>query len=524
MDIAADNSGAVRMFVELGFQPEALLRDHLVTPMVSCTTSSWSRTPSTSIGPGCSPPGSTRRFADARARGQRRDRRDAVARSRDRRRAAGAPHQRNRRAHIYVGDAGAGASRPAADRIRRSWNGTVRPLLPGHDPGNFTWLARRVLDEAGIERADVLGYSMGGFVAQQLAAFAPERVRRLVLVSTSCGWGGLPGRLSAFANVATPLRYWSPAFYRRTIGSRGRRPSPARCRVGRSPWRDAPPPPADDLGYLGQVLSSGGWSGLSLLGRIGQPTLVVTGDDDPLVPAANALLLAHRLPHARVFVAPGEGHPVLMDPDSAVLEPIREFLHADRLDESLAWSAGDVVGEADVRAAVSATRRQAQPWGAPSSVMRALNGQRARAASCSSARAGDSSAGCDRRLAACGRVQLPHLGVVGVVLDPGVVVVVAQVLQGRAELTRRGVALVLELAARGRVLGRSSSAVRCCRPRIGPTLSVNSVVLEDRVRDRRPHIAPRAGVPRHVVVAPVLRRHRDEPHDLRRSGGRRTRR
>jgi poly(3-hydroxyoctanoate) depolymerase len=237
----------------------------------------------------------------------------------------------------------------------------------------LAWLARRVLDEAGIERADVLGYSMGGFVVQQLAAFAPERVRRLVLVSTSCGWGGLPGRLSAFANVATPLRYWSPAFYRRTIGSlaggRARRDAEWVDRHGEMRRRHPP----TTWGYFGQVLSSGGWSGLPLLGRIGQPALVVTGDDDPLVPAANALLLAHRLPHARVFVAPGEGHLVLMDPDSAVLEPIREFLHADRLDESLAWSAGDVVGEEDVRAAVSATRRQAQPWGALSSVMRALS-------------------------------------------------------------------------------------------------------------------------------------------------------
>ena len=56
------------------------------------------------------------------------------------------------------------------------------------------------------------------------------------------------------------------------------------------------------------------------------------GDDDPLLPVANALLLAHRIPHARLLLAPGEGHLLLLDPDSAAHPAIRDFVRCDELD------------------------------------------------------------------------------------------------------------------------------------------------------------------------------------------------
>lgn len=79
-------------------------------------------------------------------------------------------------------------------------------------------LAAGVLDATGVERADVLGYSMGGIVTQQLAVDAPDRVRRIVLVATSCGVGSVPSSLIAVLNIVTPLRFMSPGFYNRTIG------------------------------------------------------------------------------------------------------------------------------------------------------------------------------------------------------------------------------------------------------------------------------------------------------------------
>ena len=235
----------------------------------------------------------------------------------------------------------------------------------------LAWLARRILEESGVSSADVLGYSLGGLVAQQLAIAYPQRVRRLVLVATSCGWGGVPGRPGAMLNVATPLRYWSPTFYRRTIGSmaggHARRDVDWVRRHGQLRQRHPP----SVWGYMGQMVGASSWSSLPALGRIKQPTLVITGDDDPLVPAANSMLLTSRLPEARLLVATGEGHLLLMDSGSAALEPIREFVAAPVHTETQVWKAARKVGAEESRAAISAAGRQLQPWGALSALMRA---------------------------------------------------------------------------------------------------------------------------------------------------------
>lgn len=253
--------------------------------------------------------------------------------------------------------------------------GTGQSATPRHPvtiPA-LAWLAGRVLEAAEVERADLVGYSMGGLVAQQLAVSEPSLVRRLVLVGTSCGWGGVPGTLGPMLNIVTPLRYWSPDFYRRTIGNlaggRARRDLEWVERHGK--LRLLHPPTV--RGYLGQVWSISLWTSLTLLHRISQPTLLVAGEDDPLVPPANALLLARRLQNARVLIAADEGHLLLMDPDSAVLEPIHEFLAAVSLDEAKVWQDAKVATDDDVRAAIAATRRQAQPWGLVSAVLRRLS-------------------------------------------------------------------------------------------------------------------------------------------------------
>src|SRR3954471_12022741 len=74
----------------------------------------------------------------------------------------------------------------------------------------------RLLDELGHERVDVVGYSLGGVMAQQLARTAPQRVRRLALVATSSGWGSAPPDFSSLALISTPVRYFSPRLYKAT--------------------------------------------------------------------------------------------------------------------------------------------------------------------------------------------------------------------------------------------------------------------------------------------------------------------
>jgi poly(3-hydroxyoctanoate) depolymerase len=210
-------------------------------------------------------------------------------------------------------------------------------------------IAARLLDELGIERADVLGYSWGGLVAQQLAFTAPERVRRLALAGTSCGWGGVPGDLRALALLATPLRYYSRTFYERTSHLLdGTRDAVSRAEADA---RRANPPSL--RGYWGQVLAGTAYTSLPWLHRISAPTLVVAGLCDRLVPPANGVLLARELAVSRLVLVPGEGHLLLFDPDSAALPALADFFAAG--EGSGTWLRGEEIS--DDRAVAEAVQR-----------------------------------------------------------------------------------------------------------------------------------------------------------------------
>jgi poly(3-hydroxyalkanoate) depolymerase len=190
--------------------------------------------------------------------------------------------------------------------------------------------AAHLLDVLGIPEADVLGVSFGGAVAQQLALDNPQRVRRLVLASTSVGLGGVPGHPLALALLATPLRYYSPSFFRRTArllygpldadGDGDLLQAQVNARRARPPtmW-----------GYVSQLTAAAGWTSLSWLHRIRARVLVLSGDADPIVPPVNALILAARLPHAELEIVRGAGHLLLMQRAPTVATRIAEFLASE---------------------------------------------------------------------------------------------------------------------------------------------------------------------------------------------------
>ena len=115
--------------------------------------------------------------------------------------------------------------------------------------------AAHLLDALGHPRADVLGVSFGGAVAQELTLAHPHRVRRLVLASTMCGIGGVPGNPLALSLLATPLRYYSPAFLRLTANVLyGPRAATTRASCAARSTR-AGPGPRRSWGYLGQLVA-----------------------------------------------------------------------------------------------------------------------------------------------------------------------------------------------------------------------------------------------------------------------------
>jgi poly(3-hydroxyoctanoate) depolymerase len=231
-------------------------------------------------------------------------------------------------------------------------------------------IAEQVLDRVGHEQVDVLGYSFGGIVAQHLARRAPGRVRRLVLAATTPGWGGVSGSLRTIARMSTPLRYHSRPYYERTIGdlAGGRaRTDPDWLKRHGDERREHPPHP---LGYMWQVAALTMPPGsLPWLHTLAHPTLVVAGDDDPILPLVNSLLLAQRIPRARLLRASGEGHLLLLDPDSAAHPVIRDFVRCDDARASEAFKRTVEVDETAVR---DELRKDGKRLGHPVGVLNAM--------------------------------------------------------------------------------------------------------------------------------------------------------
>ena len=189
-------------------------------------------------------------------------------------------------------------------------------------------LAVAVLDWLGVPCADVVGYSYGGAVAQQLAFAYPERVCRLVLAATNCGVGAVPGSYAAMASLSTPLRFYSETYFDRTAaelyGGMTARDLSMRRRMMAERHRH--PPSA--YGYSMQLLGTVGWSSLPFLSRIPHDTLVICGDDDPLVPVVNAETLARRIPRARLEIVKRSGHLFLWDEAKRLSVRVTRFLDA----------------------------------------------------------------------------------------------------------------------------------------------------------------------------------------------------
>jgi poly(3-hydroxyalkanoate) depolymerase len=218
------------------------------------------------------------------------------------------------------------ALNPAVEVIRFDVPGVGGSPLPAV-PYRFSGLCRmiaRMLDELGYERVDVLGISWGGGVAQHFAAWHRIRCRRLVLVSTGTGALMVPARPEVLARMMTPRRYLdrgylqrvAPLLYGGTARTQPQRVAAAmhaHSRVG-SP-----------AGYVYQLLAGAGWTSLPFLPLLRQPVLIMSGDDDPIIPLANGRLMHRLIPDARLHVYPG-GHLALVTEATDLAPVVDAFL------------------------------------------------------------------------------------------------------------------------------------------------------------------------------------------------------
>ncbi|WP_424985078.1 alpha/beta fold hydrolase [Microbulbifer sp. S227A] len=162
-------------------------------------------------------------------------------------------------------------------------------------------LLRQVLTELAIDQCDVMGISWGGALAQQLAHDHPQLVRKLVLAITSAGgigsWWGTP---LALAEIMFPLRYVNKT-YGDFIGpfmyGGEAMMQPA---LFKEYAKHAIKPSYE--GYSAQVRALCSWTSLPWLSRLSQPTLVIGGAYDTLIPVANQMLLASLVPKSRIKI------------------------------------------------------------------------------------------------------------------------------------------------------------------------------------------------------------------------------
>ncbi len=183
--------------------------------------------------------------------------------------------------------------------------------------------ALQVMDEAGLERAHVVGASLGGMIAQELVAAAPERVDKLVLCCTT------PGGPGAVPMPEATIRLFAEAA--------SLEPSVALRRFVENALGDDPPAglvdelfarrlanPLDPAGWQAQAAAGMGFQGIN--SEITAPTLIISGTSDNVVDYRNAELLAARIPGSRGELLEGAGHLFFWEQPNESVTLINGFL------------------------------------------------------------------------------------------------------------------------------------------------------------------------------------------------------
>lgn len=187
------------------------------------------------------------------------------------------------------------------------------------------------VDALGLQQVDLLGFSLGGFVAQVAAAEHPDRVRRLILVGTGPeGGDGIKdlGAVLAQGQKASPDEPRLYLFFDRTEGSQ----RAGRAFIERQAQRAARDPNSTDQAVAAQFAAIVKWGGTPTPEAATrpqhtiQPVLVVNGKNDVMVPTINSYSLFQQLPNARLTLYPDSGHGVLFQyADAFVREGLQFF-------------------------------------------------------------------------------------------------------------------------------------------------------------------------------------------------------
>ncbi|MEX0282570.1 MAG: poly(3-hydroxyalkanoate) depolymerase [Arenibacterium sp.] len=203
--------------------------------------------------------------------------------------------------------------------------GSPMPNLP-YRPATLARLAKHLLQILEVERVDVSGVSWGGGLAQQFAFQYPRLCRRLILVATSTGWTMVPGKPNVLSKMSSIKRYTDKG-YMRSIAAEiyggDFRSDSTLINAHAAGMR-----PSSNAGYFMQLLAMTGWTSVPWLWTLRQPTLILAGTDDPLIPVTNARLLHRLIPHSRLELI-DNGHLFVVTQPKETAGMVLDFLNSD---------------------------------------------------------------------------------------------------------------------------------------------------------------------------------------------------
>lgn len=227
-------------------------------------------------------------------------------------------------------------NRLAADRHVVAFDSSGVGLSEGRVPATVTAMADTAIafiDALGLQKADLLGFSMGGYIGQRIALKRPDLVHALVLVGTGPGGGEgatYPGSVVADSLEMNPLDALQALFF--TSSRAGRVAAEGYFERTNTASRPEGSTVTEEASTVQRAAILKWWNGddstISELDQIQVPVLVVNGSDDVMVPTPNAFLMSQRIPNAQLVIYPDAGHGSLFQYPVTFTRHVLQFLEA----------------------------------------------------------------------------------------------------------------------------------------------------------------------------------------------------